>query len=54
MTQEFGTLRRLSARELWKSEPQDFILWLAEEENIAKLGAVLGMNSIEQDFGEGT
>lgn len=38
-----GRLERVSLREAWESEPQDFTPWLAQSENLAVLSETLGM-----------
>lgn len=57
MTRQLGTLQRLRLRKIWDKEAKDFTPWLAEEENIAALGASLGLDleveSTEQGFGSG-
>ena len=57
MTRQLGTLQRLRPREIWASEAEGFTPWLAEETNIAALGAALGLEleveSTEQGFGSG-
>lgn len=40
---ELGRLERVDLRACWQSEPYDFTPWLAEEENIARLGEALGI-----------
>lgn len=42
-TSELGRLERVDLREAWKSEPEDFTPWLAEERNLRLLGEALGM-----------
>jgi len=42
MKQKLGTLRRVSPRQVWSSEAQDFTPWLAE--NLPQLSEVIGMD----------
>lgn len=39
-----GRLERVELRNIWISESTDFTPWLAEDENIARLGEVIGMD----------
>jgi hypothetical protein len=43
MTGLLGALKNLKLREVWKHEERDFTPWLAEEENMEKLSAALGL-----------
>jgi hypothetical protein len=43
MAVELGELRKVDVRTLWPHEASDFTPWLAAEENIARLGAALGL-----------
>lgn len=39
-----GSLTRVDVRDHWEHEATDFTPWLAEEDNIARLGEALGLN----------
>lgn len=43
MGDKLGELRLLDVREFWANEAADFTPWLARDENIAKLGAAIGL-----------
>jgi len=43
MKDSLGTIKQLDVHQIWKNEAADFTPWLAEEENIALLGNVLGI-----------
>lgn len=43
MPEELSRLEEVELREIWENEPQHFTPWLAEEENLALLGATLGL-----------
>ena len=42
-TPKLGTLEKVDLRSQWASEAGDFTPWLADEENLAQLGAAIGM-----------
>jgi hypothetical protein len=44
MTNPLGELKQINVREQWPDEPKDFTPWLAQEENIARLGAAIGID----------
>lgn len=50
-----GTLEKVETREIWKNEATDFTPWLAKQENIDRLGELIGMDlvveSMEKDVG---
>ncbi len=39
----FGTIMKVSVRDYWKNESEDFTPWLASDENIGLLGDALGL-----------
>ncbi len=39
----FGELKRLDLRPFWPNEQHNFTPWLAEEDNVVKLGAAIGL-----------
>ena len=43
MTDQLGDLKKLDVRSIWANEASDFTPWLAEEANIDRLGAAIGM-----------
>jgi hypothetical protein len=43
MNRKFAKLERVELRELWNGGATDFTFWLSEEENLADLGSLLGM-----------
>jgi len=43
MAKRLGSFEKIDVRDLWKNESADFTPWLAQEENIAKLGEALGL-----------
>lgn len=43
MDHQLGELRRVSVRDRWKNEARDFTPWLATEDNIVRLGDVVGL-----------
>lgn len=43
MTQELGQLKKIKVGKLWNNEQYDFTPWLAQDENIAKLGKAVGL-----------
>jgi len=43
MSEALGELRTIDARSQWANEATDFTPWLANEENIGRLGAALGI-----------
>ena len=44
---EFGKLKEVDVRELWKHEQYNFSEWLAKEENIEMLGDEVGVTFAE-------
>lgn len=50
-----GTLEKVETREIWKNEATDFTPWLAKQENIDRLGELIGMDLVveseEKDVG---
>ena len=46
-----GKLEKVDLRDLWKHEERDFSAWLAQEENLAMLSDVIGVdiNLIERE-----
>lgn len=46
---KFGFLEEVNVRELWKHEQYDFSNWLSKEENINRLGDVLGLTLTDID-----
>ena len=52
---ELGELERVDLRDAWKNEAQDFTPWLAQPENLERLGRALGLQlevqAIEQNVG---
>lgn len=46
---EFGFLKEVDVRSLWKHEQYDFSNWLAQEENIELLNDILGLTLIDID-----
>ena len=52
---DLGKLERVSLRDIWKSEAQDFTPWLAREDNLSLLGETLGIDleleAVEQNVG---
>jgi len=49
MKDSLGTIKQLDVRQIWKNESADFTPWLAEDENIALLGEVLGIELEVED-----
>ena len=47
ITLEFGKLKEVDVRELWKHEQYNFSEWLAKEENIEMLGDEVGVTFSE-------
>lgn len=43
---ELGRLERVELRDIWKSEPRDFSVWLAKSENIELLSQEIGIEII--------
>jgi hypothetical protein len=43
MNRKFAKLERVELRELWSSGATDFTFWLSEDENLADLGNLVGM-----------
>jgi len=43
MKEGLGEIKRVNVRTLWPNEAHDFTPWLAQEENIARLGDAVGM-----------
>jgi hypothetical protein len=43
MTLTFGELKKANVRDYWKNEEYDFTPWLAEPENMERLGAAVGL-----------
>ena len=48
----FGKLTKLSPRDYWANEAADFTPWLAEEPNIAQLGAAIGLELVVEGVEE--
>jgi len=48
----FGQLTKLSPRDYWPDEAADFTPWLAEEANIALLGAAIGLDLVVEGVEE--
>lgn len=46
---EFGFLKEVNVRDLWKHEQYDFSNWLAKKENIDYLGDILGLTLTDVD-----
>lgn len=46
---EFGVLKEVDVRSLWKHEQYDFSNWLAKDENIELLGEILGLSLTDID-----
>lgn len=46
---EFGKLKEIDVRELWKHEQHDFSNWLAKEKNIEMLNDVIGLTLVDID-----
>lgn len=46
-TNHLGKLEKVELRQAWISEAGDFTPWLAGEENIVRLGDVIGIESIK-------
>lgn len=44
MSQTIGRLEKVDLRTLWKHEERDFSAWLAQEENLAMLSDVIGVD----------
>ena len=55
MMNTLGQLTKIPLRQLWEHEERDFTPWLAKAENIAKLGASIGLEleveSVEKEVG---
>lgn len=43
MERAMGEFKRIGVRDMWKNESAEFTPWLAQEENIVKLGEALGI-----------
>lgn len=43
MTVKLGEIEKLDVRNVWAHEASNFTPWLAEEENIARLGSAIGL-----------
>lgn len=43
MTSDLGRITKLDVRDVWRHEAADFTPWMARPENLAQLGAALGM-----------
>ena len=46
---EFGNLKEIDVRNLWKHEQYDFSNWLAKEDNIRLLGDIIGLTLVDVD-----
>lgn len=46
---EFGFLREINVRDLWKHEQYDFSNWLSQKENMDYLGDILGLTLTDID-----
>lgn len=44
---KLGKLTQIDLRSQWKNEASDFTQWLAEEDNLAELGHIIGIDEIE-------
>lgn len=44
MDKKLGRIEQVDLRSIWTSESRDFTPWLAQEENLAELGATLGID----------
>ena len=43
---DLGKIEQVDVREIWDKEDTDFTPWLAQEENIERLGLALGIDLI--------
>jgi len=52
---DLGSLEKVDLRDIWGNEPKDFTPWLAQEENLKRLGTAIGieleLEAQEKDVG---